>query len=235
MLNVGNAERANVIRIRMSWLRLTGFLVVVGCVVPRSLAEEQHHVASGPATTVEETQTSPPAASPAATALQKPNKSTLEKEAAARLNGTEWSLELTPMQGEKPKRPLTDALRFTEGKIESKALSSQGYPVSNYTLTVGDDGIPVWETMQTSKTEGVVFWRGELHDEHMRGVLSKHPLKGDAQDYSFSGTQAKASTKRSAAQSTEASTTQPEQSTQPQASQGGEVKAKKAKKRWFGR
>ncbi len=106
-------------------------------------------------------------------------------EVAERLNGAEWAIELTPMSGEGAKATRQDTLLFAAGKVTSKQLSAKGYNTTNYTLTIGDDGTPVWETMQTSETEGVAFWRGELREDGMRGILSKHPLEGNADDYSF--------------------------------------------------
>ena len=66
-------------------------------------------------------------------------------------------------------------------------MEKSGYPASNYSLTLGGDGRAVWETMQTKEGEGVAFWRGEVEGATMRGVLSKHPTEGPAEDYSVSG------------------------------------------------
>ena len=128
---------------------------------------------------------SPPAAPSVSGTSEKEAK---EKEAKDFLNGTRWSLELVPLSGPKEKKPLKDSLRFDQGRLTSEVLSKEGYPASNITLTVGDDGITVWETMQTQEDTGVVFWRGEVQENSMRGVLSKHPVQGDSVDFSFSGT-----------------------------------------------
>lgn len=117
----------------------------------------------------------------------KTEKLAKEKEAAARLNETQWAIEMVPLSGKDSERQMKDTLEFVDGKIHSKNLSSAGYPASNFTLTMGDDGSFVWETMQTKEDEGVAFWRGEWRESGMRGILSKHPLKGDSVDYSFSG------------------------------------------------
>ena len=124
------------------------------------------------------------AAAPAPSQTADPQK---ETDAAAQLNGTAWEIQLVPMPGEPSKRPLKDVLKFQGGTVTAERLASDGHPASNYTLTVGDDGIPVWETMQTVEGKGVVFWRGEVYGDRMSGILSKHPLEGAAQDFSFSG------------------------------------------------
>ena len=128
-----------------------------------------------------------PAAAPAA-APAKPKSP--EEEVRAQLNGTKWLIDLTPISTEGKVKPAKDAVKFDLTKIGSEYLVKQGYPQSNYTLTIGEDGTAVWETMQTKEGEGVAFWRGEFHGELMRGVLSKHPLKGDPEDFSFSGREA---------------------------------------------
>ncbi len=110
-----------------------------------------------------------------------------KEEALSKLDGTQWAVEVHPLSGEKPKRPTKDTLRFEGRKIASEAMMKEGYPATNYTLTVGDDGSIVWETMQTKEGAGVAFWRGELQAETMRGILSKHPAEGNPLDFSFNG------------------------------------------------
>ncbi len=110
-----------------------------------------------------------------------------EDSVRAQLSGTKWLIELTPISGGGKVKPAKDSVTFDATKIGSEHLVKQGYPQSNYTLTISEDGTAVWETMQTKEGEGVAFWRGEFHGELMRGVLSKHPLKGDPEDFSFSG------------------------------------------------
>ncbi len=110
-----------------------------------------------------------------------------EKRAREALNGTQWVLELAPMSGEKEKRPTQDTVRFQGGTITSEKLSSEGFPTTNFSITIGGDGVTVWETMQTAKDNTVIFWRGELHGETMRGLLSRHAASGAVTDWSFSG------------------------------------------------
>ena len=110
----------------------------------------------------------------------------------ARLNGTSWSLELIMVSGsEKEKGKIQkDTVTFGTQTISSDRLTKAGFPTSNYSLTVGDDGVAVWETMQThSNGKGVAFWRGEIHGDAMEGVLSKQPTGGGAEEFSFTGHQ----------------------------------------------
>ncbi len=140
----------------------------------------------------EEPVAAPEAAAPAAAEapaqepVPAPKAKSPEEQVRAQLAGTTWNVELTTIVGEKTKTQK-DSLTFDDKQLKSERLTKAGYPTSNYTLTVGEDGVPVWETMQTKEGEGVAFWRGELRGSIMRGVLSKHPVEGAPEDYTFSG------------------------------------------------
>jgi len=134
---------------------------------------------------------SEPATAPAAPLAEEPVKvRSPEDDVRAQLEGTQWLLDLTALSATGKAKPQKDTVNFESQKVSSERLLKAGYPQSNYTLTIGGDGIPVWETMQTKEGEGVVFWRGELHGSIMRGVLSKHPVEGAAEDFSFVGREA---------------------------------------------
>ena len=122
---------------------------------------------------------------PAASVVDR-EKAMREAKAAEALSNTVWSAEFSPLSGEKPKKPVKDTLTFQGSKVSSESLSRDGYTPTNYTVTVPDESTVIWETMQTKEGGGVVFWRGERQQDSMRGILSKHPEKGAAVDYSFS-------------------------------------------------
>ncbi len=130
-----------------------------------------------------------------------------EDDVRAELNGTQWAIELRSLSTPENAKTQKDTIRFeADSKISSDRFAKGGYPQSNYTLTIGDDGVPVWETMQTKEGEGVMFWRGECHGSIMRGVVSKHPLEGATEDLSFVGREASGKTiSGSGPQPTEAS------------------------------
>lgn len=121
--------------------------------------------------------TSVPALSPAA-------RKEAETKAKERLAAREWTVYLTALEQKKAGQE-TDVLNFAEGKLSSRNLSSKGYPTSNYTITIQENGAIIWETMQTTEKGEMAFWRGELEGETMRGVLSLQPLKGQARGFSF--------------------------------------------------
>lgn len=112
----------------------------------------------------------------------------ISDEAQKTLNGFTWTLEVAPSGVKKEDRKTTpDNLIFKDGKMSSEGLAKKGYGTSNYTLTVGDDGIPVFETMQRDEKEGVAFWRGELVEGKIRGVISIQEAKSSAVSFGFSG------------------------------------------------
>ncbi|MBI4355436.1 MAG: hypothetical protein HY597_03155 [Candidatus Omnitrophica bacterium] len=103
-------------------------------------------------------------------------------------NDTTWAVDWTPISGPKGKAsPIKDIVSFEQGRVTSKHLSAKGYPTTNFSARIGDDGVPIWETMQTNENQDVVFWRGELHGEALRGIVSQKPVKGASEDYALAG------------------------------------------------
>ena len=114
-------------------------------------------------------------------------KAARQRRALEQLDSSQWSIELSPMSGERPKHTPTDTVSFSGGKISSEHLGKEGFGTSNFTLTVGDDAVPIWETMQTNDKQDTAFWRGEIHGEKVSGILSRHGADGTSHDFSFVG------------------------------------------------
>lgn len=106
-----------------------------------------------------------------------------------RLNNTEWQVELRPLSGSSsPKdKKEADALLFKDNQVSIVGFEKKNFPPTNFTLSVQDDGIIVWETMQTSEKNGIAFWRGEMDGDmqRMQGILSYHLDEKTIRDYSF--------------------------------------------------
>ena len=137
--------------------------------------------------------TPPESSPPAAIALPPSQSKSKDTVARTRLDGTSWLLELIGLSGsEKEKgKSQNDTLTFGAHTVTSERLSKAGFPTSNYSLKIGDDGVIVWETMQShSDGKGVAFWRGEIHGDAMDGVLSRQPSGGSPEEFSFAGHQA---------------------------------------------
>lgn len=112
-------------------------------------------------------------------------KQEIVKKKMALLNNTEWQIELSPLSG-KGKKEI-DTATFKDNQVSLADFSKKGFPATNLTLNVQDDGAVVWETMQTSEKNGMCFWRGELDKTmmSMRGVISHKIDDKNKMDYSF--------------------------------------------------
>lgn len=105
------------------------------------------------------------------------------------LRSKDWTIYFVPSgQSYGKKLPLQqDVLTFKDGKMVAKILSTNnGYGESNFTPSLMDNQILVWETMQTNEAGDLAFWRGELRGEVMVGFLTIHSKKGQISEYSFS-------------------------------------------------
>jgi hypothetical protein len=102
--------------------------------------------------------------------------------AASPLDGTRWRIQMTTPTG---KAPSEGQIHFEKGKLAAPLFEANGFSPSNYTLTEQKGAPLIWETMQTSKTEGTLSWRGELGGDTMRGVASWQKANGTAVTYSF--------------------------------------------------
>jgi len=110
------------------------------------------------------------------------------QEKRKKLNNTTWTIELAPLG--KKGREKKDVLVFKGNRFYSEQSSKDGFSETNYTITVKDDDVVIWETMQTADEGKVNFWRGELTPEMqtMRGIISKQFPDGKSENYSFVST-----------------------------------------------
>lgn len=107
-----------------------------------------------------------------------------EQSARLTLSSKEWTVYVRPESGKG--RTETDVLAFTaEGQVSAKNISAKGYNASNFRLTIQDDGLAVWETMQVDKDKNVVFLRGNLKGDEMAGSFFFKPVKGDPSTYLY--------------------------------------------------
>ena len=115
-------------------------------------------------------------------------KAKRKKEVVATLSGTTWEVELFSMDDPK-KKPIKDTVSYEHGRLKSKHFATEGYPDSNLTVTIEDDGKAIWETMQSNPDMGPVFWRGELSDKTVTGVVSRTDKAGKTEAFSIRGLQ----------------------------------------------
>ncbi|MBU4304522.1 MAG: hypothetical protein KJ893_02685 [Candidatus Omnitrophica bacterium] len=112
----------------------------------------------------------------------------LREQKRKQLNSSSWDVEIVPMSGAGKKRK--DVLIFEENRFSAEQFAKEGFKPTNYTLSVTDEEIAVWETMQTAEEGKMVFWRGEAAQDMqtMRGILSQQTPDGKSQDFSFTAT-----------------------------------------------
>ena len=121
----------------------------------------------------------------------------LLKEAKQDLLKTEWRVQLNPIGSTKAKAYEDTLYFYDNNKISAKALESEGFTTTSYTISLkSDNQVVVWETMQTSEKAGLAFWHGEIEKGVMRGVLSRHPSENMHDDFSFYSTEKKALTRK---------------------------------------
>jgi len=108
------------------------------------------------------------------------------KIAKDKLGKQEWVIYLTSLADRKPMG--SETLQFSDGKITAKEFLTKGYLESNCTINTQEDGTVVWETMQVSENGDRIFWRGELKDNLMQGIMSMQSKAGQSQDISFTTT-----------------------------------------------
>ncbi|MBN1871163.1 MAG: hypothetical protein JW800_01170 [Candidatus Omnitrophica bacterium] len=117
--------------------------------------------------------------------LDKEKKKAMIAKAKEELDNTVWDITLTEMGTTKK---TEDKVRFVDGKVESDMLTGSGFQPTNYTVSIKEETIVVWETMQSSEKSGLAFWRAEIEGKRMRGVLSHHKSETNVKDYSFVST-----------------------------------------------
>ena len=108
--------------------------------------------------------------------------------------GREWVIYMVGSgQSTGKKIPAqTDILTFKDGQVSSKNLTAEGFSASNFTPSLMDNTIVVWETMQSNEVGDLAFFRGELRGNAMVGFISMHPKKGGVTEYTFTTNQPQA-------------------------------------------
>ena len=98
----------------------------------------------------------------------------------------EWVIYLIPTGANPPRVKIAkDILTFSDISVSSQYLSEKEFRNSNYSLSANDDGMGVWETMQRNDKGDIAFWKGQIKDLTMRGVLGLQPKKGQMQEFTF--------------------------------------------------
>ncbi|MFH1996844.1 MAG: hypothetical protein ABIJ27_07635 [Candidatus Omnitrophota bacterium] len=97
------------------------------------------------------------------------------------LDGAVWDIMITPSVDGKMVKPArrADKLTFSNLKVSSEKFFQDGYAATNYSLRFKPGGLVIWETMQSKEGDALVFWRGELRGESMKGIINRTNQNGD--------------------------------------------------------
>lgn len=112
-----------------------------------------------------------------------------EKPEPLALDGTEWAVQMSYTDAQGEQKTSSDKLIFKDGRFNSENQEGGGFKDSNYTLSAKGDAT-VFETMQSKDDKDRAFWRGEVRESNVRGILSTHHYKGEnkeVKDYTFGG------------------------------------------------
>jgi len=101
----------------------------------------------------------------------------------AKLNNTEWTISVKPSGGKG--KAEADVISFVEGKMISKNMRNAGFNDAEINVRIGEEGLVIWETMQADGKGDFAFWRGDIENGKMKGVLTKEDKRGAISNFSF--------------------------------------------------
>ena len=99
------------------------------------------------------------------------------------LNGTTWTISVKPM-GVKGLAE-TDVITLSDGKFSSQNMQNAGFAATAFTLRVKTNGTAICETMQRNENGDTAFWRLDILDDLLRGVMSKTDSNGRTTDFAL--------------------------------------------------
>ena len=108
------------------------------------------------------------------------------------LDGTEWSVSVTPdaaaiARGEKP---FDDAFVFAKGMVTLTACAKYGFLPSAYAATQVNPTTWTFTTQQESPQAGKNAWMATIHLDTINGTLTATRKDGTTLHYAFEGKQA---------------------------------------------
>ena len=102
----------------------------------------------------------------------------------AELNGSEWVIFIKQI-GDDTNYIETDTLSFLDNKVTSANMQKTGFMGTPFSVTVKEDETVVWETMQSGNGQ-TAFWRGDIKNGIMKGMLSRKNAAGESTNFFFS-------------------------------------------------
>ena len=120
--------------------------------------------------------------------LANAEQSKMQVASVAPLEGTKWSIKLTPdaMAKQKGEKSSKDTLTFRNGTLTSTACVKYGFTASPYT-TARSGAAWSFNTEQLSKKDGKTAWTGQVSGGAITGTMTWTKLDGSVLRYSFEG------------------------------------------------
>jgi hypothetical protein len=105
------------------------------------------------------------------------------------LDGTSGQLQVLPDKAaaEKGEKEFGDKITFTDGKFSSAFFATKGFKSATY-RGEAEPNEAEFEVEQTSESDGVVTWLGEIREKRITGRLKWRRKDGTALNYTFEGT-----------------------------------------------
>jgi hypothetical protein len=108
---------------------------------------------------------------------------------AAFLDGTRGKVKVTPdkVTADTGEKGFDDTLSFTNGKFSSAFFLAKGFKPAAYNGET-EENEAEFEVEQTSVTNGLINWLGEIHGKKLVGRLTWKKKDGPSLNYDFEGT-----------------------------------------------
>ena len=103
------------------------------------------------------------------------------------LDGTQWAIEVTSVNKKGTKETAADALIFEDEKFISEAYQKKGYEPTNYSLTVDEEDVTNFGTMQIKDKE-TTFWKGKVSGDKISGSIHVQNPSGNNVTRYYKGT-----------------------------------------------
>jgi|SRR5579862_210151 len=108
---------------------------------------------------------------------------------AAFLDGTRGNVKVTPDKAaaDKGEKEFDDTLSFADGKFTSTSFLAKGFKPAAYKGET-EENEAEFEVEQTSTTNGLIDWLGEIRGKKLLGKLMWKKKDGSTLTYNFEGT-----------------------------------------------
>jgi len=98
------------------------------------------------------------------------------------LDGSRW---LVTLKSSSDAEAIKDEIIFKEKKVISKNLTKKGFSPTKYSVSFKENGLMVWESIQTNQQGQTVNWYGIYDGSTIKGILSENIGSSNERIFSF--------------------------------------------------